>query len=267
MIELQRSVKLIVNPGGEGAGSNGHAGRPSMVGLGRQYQVDAVCAGTPDADTGYLIGIQEIDRAVRQRALPVLTAACRERPETEPWALVGELAEAVARGVPVPLRRLRLRLTPTYSVEVEMDSRTRVGPAALVRQRFEFAAAHRLHADALSDDENRRVFGKCNNPSGHGHNYEVEVAVEIPTGETRLSLHRLETLVDRVLIDPFDHTHLNEDTEAFSAETGVIPSVENIARVFFERLAGPTEAELEGARLRSVTVWETPRTSATFPAS
>lgn len=266
MVELQRSVKLIVNPDAGGAGANGHAGRPAMSGLGRYFEVDAVCTGEPDAQTGYLIGIQEIDRAVRELAFPVLEAACRERPGVAPWKLAGELAEAVAPGIPVALRRLRLRLTPTYSVEVSMAAGGKAAGTAVVRQRFEFAAAHRLHADELSDEENRRVFGKCNNPSGHGHNYEVEVAVEIPTGDTRLTLHRLEALVSRVLIEPFDHTHLNEDTEAFSSEKGVIPSVENIARVFFELLRGETERELDGAALRSVTVWETPRTSATYPA-
>lgn len=262
MVELRRSVRVNINPGDEAAGSNGHAGRPAMVGFGRHYLLEAACRGEPDPNTGYLIGIQEIDRAVRERGVPILQRACREDPGVMPWSLLPELAAAIAGGIPVPLVEIRLGLTPTLLLEYRMA--TAQDQRAIVRQRFEFAAAHRLHTDTLSDEENRRIFGKCNNASGHGHNYEVEVAISVPTG-AGLSVAAFESIVDAEVIEPFDHTHLNEDTEAFAPGTGVIPSVENIARVFYKRLEGPIAGGLPDARLHRVTVWETPRTSATYP--
>ncbi|MEM7622655.1 MAG: 6-carboxytetrahydropterin synthase, partial [Planctomycetota bacterium] len=99
--------------------------------------------------------------------------------------------------------------------------------------------------------------------SGHGHNYQVEPAVRITPGAA-FDLATLERLTGEAVIDPFDHTHLNEDTPDFNTQSGVNPSVENIAKVFFDRLAPKLTAA--GAELATITVWETDRTSATYPA-
>ncbi|RIK62987.1 MAG: 6-pyruvoyl tetrahydrobiopterin synthase [Planctomycetota bacterium] len=127
-------------------------------------------------------------------------------------------------------------------------------------QCFEFSASHRLHVPGLSDEENRRVFGKCNNPNGHGHNYQVEVTVAGPvdarTGSV-LPLPAFESLVKREVIDRLDHKHLNSDTEEFAR---LNPSVENIARVIWEIL----EPQMSPARLRRVRVWETAKTYAEY---
>jgi 6-pyruvoyltetrahydropterin/6-carboxytetrahydropterin synthase len=143
----------------------------------------------------------------------------------------------------------------------------------VLRQRFDFAAAHRLHVDGLSDAENRELFGKCNNPSGHGHNYQVEPAVAAPlpvSGRERgaampFTMRDLERLTDEAIIAPFDHTNLNLDPPDFS-RAGVNPSVEHIARVCYERLGAAIDATGTGARLLEVTVWETDRTRCTYPS-
>jgi 6-pyruvoyltetrahydropterin/6-carboxytetrahydropterin synthase len=134
----------------------------------------------------------------------------------------------------------------------------------LIRQMFDFSAAHRLHAPSLSDEENRRVFGKCNNPAGHGHNYRLEVAVQVDAGDS-FSLADLEEITNESLIRRFDHKHLNADTEEFGPR-GVMPTVENIARVFHAQLAPLIAARSRTAQLRSITVWETDRTCCTYPA-
>lgn len=140
---------------------------------------------------------------------------------------------------------------------------------ALLRQQFDFAAAHRLHVPTLSDEENRRIFGKCNNLRGHGHNYRVEPCVEVSVqqgGPPAISLAEFERLTVEHIIARFDHTHLNDDTAEFNtARGGMNPSVENIARVCFERLAPAIRAAAPGAKLRYVTVWETDKTSSTYP--
>jgi 6-pyruvoyltetrahydropterin/6-carboxytetrahydropterin synthase len=172
------------------------------------------------------------------------------------------IVPALSDALPVRLSRVLWRVTPYYGVGMSATDRTTVS----IRQRFDFAAAHRLHVDALSDERNRELFGKCNNPSGHGHNYQIEPEVEVDLDERgvpSLGLADLERLTDELVVQRFDHKHLNLDTSEFGPG-GLNPSVENIARVSFELLAGPIGRA--GARLRRVTVWETDRTRATYPA-
>ncbi len=266
MATLTRTVRFCVNPGGESGLArgdvNGFAGVPSMRGLGRYYELHITCRGEPDQASGYLLNIKDIDAAAHAAAVPVIAKACREAPETEPAVLLVRVFEALRERLGGVFERVRWSLTPYYSLEMNTDT-----AHALLRQSFDFSAAHRLHSPSLSDEQNRAIFGKCNNPSGHGHNYRVEPCVAVRLdAKTLFSLADLEELVHRHIIEPFDHTHLNADTKEFAAALGVNPTVENIARVFFDRLAGAVESESKGsAELRAVTVWETDRTCSTYP--
>ncbi len=126
-------------------------------------------------------------------------------------------------------------------------------------QKFEFSASHRLHNPSLSDADNRATYGKCNNVAGHGHNYEVQVTL-IGTPDERgvlVDIPTFERTVAERVIDRFDHKHLNSEVAEFQ-ERGLIPSVENIARVIHDLLK-PALAS-ERSTLASVTVWETPKT-------
>jgi 6-pyruvoyltetrahydropterin/6-carboxytetrahydropterin synthase len=130
-------------------------------------------------------------------------------------------------------------------------------PMVRLSQKFEFSATHRLHNPALSDDENCRTYGKCNNPHGHGHNYELQVTLSGTPGQTGLliDIPTFERIVATAVIDKFDHKNLNVELPEFR---DVIPSVENIASTIYHLLKPRlTEA---GAKLASVTVWETPKT-------
>jgi len=268
MVELSRIVRFCVNPGGGSvAGTNGFGGKPPMRGLGRYYELEILCRGEPDRATGYLVNIKDLDRAAWEHAVPIIAQACRERPETEPAEVLPEIAAALAQALPGLAARVRWRLTPTYSVETGVNERPPAPPRVLLRQRFDFAAAHRLHVPSLTPQENVRTFGKCNNPSGHGHNYVYEpcVAVTLGEGGEPFGLAELERLCEEVLTEAFDHKHLNRDTREFAEAGGANPSVENIARVFFERLAPAVRAASERAELVSMTVWETDRTSCTYP--
>lgn len=267
MVSLSRTVRFALGSAA-GDGSNGYAGKPAMAGFGAHHELTIRCVGELDPGVGYLIDIQEIDRAVRDVVVPRLERA-REA-EEEPLEALRGAYPALAAALRKPLASMRLRLTPYYSLEIASMANHEAQPdkagsfgAALVRQRFDFAAAHRLNVPGLSDDENRRLFGKCNNLHGHGHNYQVEPCVEVPPG-VKFSLLVLEKLTKEAILDRFDHTHLNLDTVEFGpGPRGVNPSVENIARVSYELLAPAIGAT--GARLRDVTVWETDRTSATYP--
>lgn len=265
---LSRTVRFCVNPDGSREGPNGFAGRPAMRGLGRYYELTCTVRGTPERETGYIVGIQEIDAAIRTAVLPAIDRACLFAPTTEPAALLPELFDLAAAAVPRPLESLTWALTPTYKVEMTVTDRQAETPRVLIRQKFDFAAAHRLHSRELSDQANRDTFGKCNNPSGHGHNYRIEPAIAIPaSAAASFELDRLEAIVERSVVQPFDHKHLNIDAPEFDqSKGGVIPSVEHIAMVCFDRLSGPIRELAEGAELVRVTVWETDRTSCTYPA-
>jgi 6-pyruvoyltetrahydropterin/6-carboxytetrahydropterin synthase len=116
-------------------------------------------------------------------------------------------------------------------------------------RRYRFAASHRLHSAELSDEENCRVYGKCNNPYGHGHNYVVEVsvsgAVDPATGMV-VNLVDLDKFVNSEVIDAFDHKSLNDDVEAFRM---TVPTTENLCKEIFCRLKHFPLAKLERVRI------------------
>jgi 6-pyruvoyltetrahydropterin/6-carboxytetrahydropterin synthase len=127
-------------------------------------------------------------------------------------------------------------------------------PLVKVTRRVHFCAAHRLHNPELSDEENRRVFGLCNNPNWHGHNYELDVTVEgeiDPTTGYVADLKELRDVAESVIVD-LDHRNLNLDVPWLE---GVIPSTENLVVKLWERLAPRVPA----GRLVRLVLWETPR--------
>ena len=121
---------------------------------------------------------------------------------------------------------------------------------------FDFAASHRLHAPRLSDAENREIFGKCNNPNGHGHNYGVEVTVvgePDPVTGMLVDLAALDRVLDSEVMARFDHKHLNLDTPDFA---DLNPTSENVTIAIWNHLKGQIPAP---ARLYRVVVKETDR--------
>ena len=114
-----------------------------------------------------------------------------------------------------------------------------------VTRRYRFCGQHRLHSEQLSEEENWRVFGKCNNPNGHGHNYVVYVTVRGPmdskSGQV-VDLQALDRVVEQRVVSRFDHQDLNLDP-AFAAKT---TTGENLARYIWELLvAGIPQGQLE----------------------
>ena len=117
-------------------------------------------------------------------------------------------------------------------------------------RRYRFAASHRLHTEKLSEKENARVFGKCANPYGHGHNYELEISVsgEVdPATGMIANLAELDPFVEREVIEVFDHHSLNEDVAAFR---DVVPTTENLCIEIYERLKSFPNAKLERVRVQ-----------------
>lgn len=124
---------------------------------------------------------------------------------------------------------------------------------ARLTRKVRFSAAHRYYRPEWSEAENTRVFGACARPHGHGHNYLLEVTVrgevDASTGFS-VDLDRLDALLEREVVDAFDHRHLNLDVAAF-APGGLVPTSENILIYLWPRLASglPGGVALERLRL------------------
>ncbi len=126
---------------------------------------------------------------------------------------------------------------------------------AELSRRYRFSASHRLHVEGLADDRNRELFGKCNNPFGHGHNYTVQVTVKGPVSAESgmvVNLADLDTFVRREVLERFDFSNLN-DEPAFQ---GSVPSTENLAVVLWQILL-PFVAERGPLQLLRLRVEET----------
>ena len=120
-------------------------------------------------------------------------------------------------------------------------------------RRAEFSASHHYNNPALSADENRRIFGKCNNPNGHGHNYTLEVTVKgevDPKSGFVVDLKQLKEIMQREVLDAMDHRFLNKEVPEFATR---IPTTENLAIVIWQRL----QPRLDQAKLHRVRVYET----------
>ena len=121
---------------------------------------------------------------------------------------------------------------------------------AHLTRRYHFSASHRLHSDAYSDEQNREVYGKCNNPYGHGHDYVLDVTVAGTPDESGQIVGReaLDQLVRERVLGRFDHHNLNTDIAELA---GVVPTTESLAVTIEKALASnwPLRARLDRVRI------------------
>lgn len=133
-------------------------------------------------------------------------------------------------------------------------------PTVTVTRRLHFNAAHRVHNPALSDAENDELFGKCNNPNWHGHNYILDVSVRgeisAKTGYV-VDLSRVKEIVTREVIDKVDHRNLNVEVDFMK---GKIPTTENIVVAMWDVL----KPAVAPATLERLVLWETQNNAAEY---
>jgi len=123
-------------------------------------------------------------------------------------------------------------------------------------RRYSFSASHRLHSSKMTEAENERLYGKCNNPYGHGHNYEVEVTLAGPIDPATgmiANLAELDEFVQQQVLADFDHRYLNEEIPVFKK---IVPTTENLCIEIYNRLKA-----FPGARLERVRIEETSKNS------
>ena len=123
-------------------------------------------------------------------------------------------------------------------------------------RRYSFSASHRLHSSKMTEAENEQLYGKCNNPYGHGHNYEVEVTLAGPIDPATgmiANLAELDAFVQQQVLADFDHRYLNEEIPVFKK---IVPTTENLCIEIYNRLKA-----FPGARLERVRIEETSKNS------
>jgi 6-pyruvoyltetrahydropterin/6-carboxytetrahydropterin synthase len=225
---------------------------------GHNYVLDLTVSGTVDPSTGMVVNIKRVDDALKELVVSEFDqrsindeipyfqdrAPCLENLLTYIWA---KLSPPGALPEECKLERIRLEEMPTFYGELD-------GRQMTLTRSYEFAASHRLHSPVLDQATNESLFGKCNNPAGHGHNYILEVTVtgELNTDTGMMTdLASMDKAVESQVVDRYDHKNLNEDLPEFQ---GKMTTTEIVAQEIFNRLQGNLPAKLTRIRL-----WETAR--------
>jgi len=269
MVRLGRLVRFSVDPflDPDGESFNSYASKPAGEGLALFLELAIELVGPIAPQTGLLLNVADIDRIVRRFAVPVFAVAIGRRlrrGEHISLAAVAQILQHVHEHLEdrfpgARVDRLALKLNPFRTLAMD----TKEPGMVYFSEKFEFAATHKLWNDGFSDEQNLETFGKCANPSGHGHNYLVEVTIRMPAellpdaaqtpNPAPMRIGRFEQIVDARLMQLLDHKNLNLDVPAFRERT---PTVENLALFAWQCLAG----QFDPAQLHCVTVWESDRT-------
>jgi 6-pyruvoyltetrahydropterin/6-carboxytetrahydropterin synthase len=213
-------------------------------GHGHNYELLVSLAGALQADTGMVVNLTDVKQWLHQHVVQVLDHKNLNTqidyftdriPTLENLGgFIWRQLQPVVQAHPgLTLTGLRLVENETLSLTCELPE-VHTLPTLYLTRRYDFAAAHRLYNPGFTDAQNQQVFGLCNNPNGHGHNYDVEITL---TGEPDpqtgmlVDIVWLDDLIKREVIDHVDHKHLNMDVPFF---TGINPTAENIAVVFWQ---------------------------------
>ncbi len=219
---------------------------------GHNYVLDVAAEGSIDSRTGMVVNIKDIDDLLQQAVVRKFDGKSinDEVPEfaIRPPTLENVLDSIRDKMPPLPgkatLVGLKLAETPTLWAQWETRK-----PMTLTRA-YEFAASHRLHESGLSAEENVALFGKCNNPMGHGHNYILEVSVSgepDPRTGMLVRLEDLDRIVHEQIVDRYDHKNFNTDLSEFE---GLNPTSEIVTQSIYDRLKSTLPVKLERICLR-----------------
>ena len=263
MHKLARQVRFSINPflSEESGGFNSFASKPAGEGLAIFLELSVEVFGDTSADTGFVVNVVDIDRGVREFVVPLFAERIKQDFGQGRHIGLSVLAELLRSSwsrlsdkfSPATLSKLNLKLNPFRRIAVSSKDMEMV----YFCEKFEFAAMHKLWNDDFSEQKNFEVFGKCANPTGHGHNYIVEIAIKMPATRDEFHIGDFERTIDDELIKLLDHRNLNVDVEQFSRTN---PTIENIAAFAWNKLIG----KFGNANLHRVTVWETDKTYCTY---
>lgn len=263
MHRLTRAVRFSINPflPEQVKGANSFVSEPAGEGLAIFLELFVEVNGRVEPDTGFVVNVADINRNVRLFAVPVFIERIGENFRNARHVTLFAIAELLGSAWEIladkfgtaGLSKLSLKLNPSRTVAIDSKDIKMV----YFSEKFEFAATHKLWNEDFSEEKNLEVFGKCANPTGHGHNYIVEITIKVPDGGNGFRIGDFERIVDKELIKIVDHKNLNLDVDYFG---GANPTVENITSFAWSRLIG----KFGRAHLHCVTVWENDKTFCSF---
>ena len=259
MHRLSRQVRFSINPFMPAeTGCNSYASKPCGSGLSYYLALWVELASELDPDTGFVVNVSRIDRAVRSEVIGLFDTAIRQAAQAGRGVSVYDLcallraawSQLVQVFSAMRLERLALELNPYRTIQVNAED----SDVYCFSEKFEFAAMHRLLNSKYDAATNLDFFGKCANPAGHGHNYVIEVTVEKQARpEQEDWIAKFEQVVEDAFLSLVDHKNLNVDVPGFECFN---PTVENLSSFAWSKLAG----KFIDCRLVKVTVWENDRT-------
>ncbi len=263
MHKLGRLIRFSINPflPIDEEGFNPYSSKPCSRGLAVFFELGVGLAGEVEPSTGFVVNVLDIDQEVRRYVVPIFSSQIRQYYRHGKHVGFSELGrlllmcheKLIGKFGRSMLTDLSLKLNPFRKITIDCEDYKMI----YISEKFEFAAMHKLWNNEFSAEKNFEVFGKCANPSGHGHNYIIEVTVKKELETTGFGMGNFEKTVNDEFIELVDHRNLNEDLPEFSKN---IPSVENIAAFAWERMAD----KFKEAKLHSVTVWETDKTYCSY---
>ena len=275
---LSRQIRFAIDPFADSieTGANSYCAKPTADGLSLFFALWVELTGPVTPDTGFVINVSHIDKIVRDKAVEIFDKFIKNKfslKEQISFEQIGQLLSQVWQTIekdflPAKIDTLTVQLSPARKLAIKENG----GDMLYFSEKFEFAASHTLWNDKFSDDENYKIFGKCANKSGHGHNYILEVTVRCLTpgpvpgdrsrdsngaGSNPLRAGDFERVVNEQFIKIVDHKNLNTDVAYFKK---INPTVENIAQFAFNSL----KDKLKPLELDCITVWENDRTFCTY---
>jgi len=263
MHKLVRNVRFSINPflPQELSGYNSFSSKPAGDGLAMFFELGVGLVGQAESDTGFVINVTDIDKNVREYVVPIFSEYVKSNYAQKKHIGFKQIVELLKRTFnelsdkfgKAKLIELTLKLNPFRKVAVDCEDWKMI----YFSEKFEFAAMHKLWNDRFSDEQNLKVFGKCANPSGHGHNYVIEITVKMPASAEDFCVPDFQKVVDEGFIGLVDHKNLNADVDYFAENN---PTIENIAVLAWEKLV----SNFTGSTLHSITVWETDKTYCTY---
>ncbi|MBN1787003.1 MAG: 6-carboxytetrahydropterin synthase [Sedimentisphaerales bacterium] len=265
MHKLARQVRFAVDPFAEivSTGANSYCAKPTADAMAIFFALWVELTGKADKDTGFVINVSDIDKIVRDKAVVLFCDCIKQNFEQKKQVSFEQLGQVLAGAwqtiekdfTGAKIEALTLEFAPARKLTIKENG----GNMLYFSEKFEFAASHTLWNDKFSNDENMKTFGKCANPTGHGHNYIVEVTIKKSTADAPLHAGNFEQIVSDNFITLVDHKNLNTDIDHFKK---INPTVENIAEFAFNRLAD----KFKPFELDCITVWENDRTFCSYRA-
>lgn len=219
---------------------------------GHNYTLWVSTEGSVKDEDGLVVNIKDIDD-VLQRTVVKRFDQKSMNDEVPPFDTVPPTTENILLSIrdslndlPSEVRLTGLVLDETPTLSAEWTERTCM---LTITRRYEFAASHRLHVEAYSAEKNVELFGKCNNAAGHGHNYELEVTVTgdmDPVTGMLVDIEALDTVVEREIVDRYDHKNLGCDVPELAGKNA---TSEVVVQAIFDRLVDKLPAKLVRVRL------------------